>query len=243
MRPRVIAFYQLSRRMWLVLISFLTALLLVASVAYVQASSRLRPLFEVKTEKPVLALTFDISWGTRTPVQVLDILKEHEVRATFFLSGPWVEKNPQIPRRIAADGHEIGSHGYRHINLSQLSFEEIKEEIQKAHASIEKVTGCTPRLIRTPNGDYDNKVIQAAQECGYQVIQWGTDSLDWKNPGTEAIIQRVLTRCHPGDIILMHASDTCQQTPDALPAIIRGLKEKGYQLVTVSELLSLGKGQ
>lgn len=239
MRPRIIAFYQLSRRLRLALTSILALLLLVTSVAYVQASNRLKPIFEVKTAKPVLALTFDISWGTKTPVQVLDILQEHQIRATFFLSGPWVEKNPQLSRRIAAAGHEIGSHGYHHINLSQLSFEEIKGEIRKAHASIEKVTGYTPRLIRTPNGDYDNKVIQAAQECGYQVIQWGTDSLDWKNPGVEAITQRVLSRCHPGDIILMHASDTCQQTPEALPVIIRGLKEKGYQLVTVSELLQL----
>lgn len=110
----------------------------------------------------------------------------------------------------------------------------------KAHYSINKVTGCNPSLIRTPNGDYDNQVITAAEECGYQVIQWGTDSLDWKNPGVEAIVTRVLNRAHDGDIILMHASDTCQQTAEALPRVLEGLKEKGYRFVTVSELLQMG---
>ena len=185
-------------------------------------------------------MTFDISWGTKTPGPVLDILKEQQVQSTFFLSGPWTEKYPDVPRRIAAEGHELGSHGYQHINLSTLPFDGIKTEIMKAHSSIEKVTGRSPSLIRTPNGDFDNNVIKAAEECGYKVIQWGTDSLDWKNPGVDAIVQRVVTRAHSGDIILMHASDTCLQTTEALPQVIKELKAKGYRFVTVSELLQMG---
>lgn len=238
---RIFYFCHLNSRMKILLSLTIAVVLVISSVVIVDAASRLKPIFEVQTEEKVLALTFDISWGTKTPGPVLDILKEHQVTATFFLSGPWVEKYPEISRRIAAEGHEIGSHGYQHINLSTLSFLDIKSEIMKAHQSIQKVTGRNPSLIRTPNGDYDNQVINAAQECGYQVIQWGTDSLDWKNPGVDVIVQRVLTRAHPGDIILMHASDTCLQTAEALPRVLQGLKEQGYRLVTVSELLQLGK--
>ncbi len=237
----LVYFFHLSRRAKFFLALGLACLLMAVSAVYVEAENRIKPIYEVKTSEKVLALTFDISWGTNTPTPVLDILKENDIKATFFLSGPWAQKYPEIPQRVAQDGHEIGSHGQRHINLSTLEASEIKQEIMLAHNILQEVTGTTPRLIRTPNGDYDNQVIIAANECGYQVIQWGTDSLDWKNPGVLAISNRVLTRAHPGDIILMHASDTCKQTVQALPAVIQGLKDQGYRFVTVSELLEMGE--
>ena len=95
-------------------------------------------------------------------------------------------------------------------------------------------------LIRTPNGDYNDQVIEAVKEVDYQAIQWTTDSLDWMNPGVNTIIERVSTRAHPGDIILMHASDTCKQTTEALPTVIKNLKAKGYEIVFVSDLLKEG---
>jgi len=237
----LICFYHLTKRVKFVLALSLAFILIAVSVVYVDANSRIKPIYEIKTSEKVLALTFDISWGTTTPIPVLDLLKENGIKATFFLSGPWAQKYPEIPIRIANDGHEIGSHGQRHINLSTLDSSEIKQEIMLAHNILHEVTGHTPKLIRTPNGDYDDKVVTSANECGYQVIQWGTDSLDWKNPGVEAISNRVLTRAHPGDIILMHASDTCKQTVQALPTIIKGLKEQGYSFVTVSELMEMGE--
>jgi len=90
-----------------------------------------------------------------------------------------------------------------------------------------------------PNGAFDKRVLRIANELGYTVIQWDTDSLDWKNPGVDTIINRVVSRAHPGDIILMHASDSCKQTHEALPVIIDRLRAKGYEFVTVSELLNL----
>lgn len=238
---KIIQFYHFNPRAKIIIALVIAVIIITTSVIYVQAKNRIKPIYEVKTSEKVLALTFDISWGTQTPIPVLDLLKEHGIQCTFFLSGPWAQKYPEIPQRIFNDGHEIASHGQRHINLSSLNFEEIKQEIMQAHTILQAVTGCTPKLIRTPNGDYNDQVILAAQACGYQVIQWGTDSLDWKNPGIEAIINRVLTRAHPGDIILMHASDTCKQTVQALPSIIQGLQEKGYRFVTVSELLEINK--
>ena len=132
------------------------------------AYHRLKPS-EVVTKEKVIALTFDISWGNQTPEPVINILKEHDIRSTFFLSDPWAKQYPEIPRRIKKDGHEIASHGYRHVNLSTLSRAEIKQEIMKAHEALKEVTGVSPSLIRTPNGDYNDEVIKGAEECGYKV--------------------------------------------------------------------------
>ena len=235
--PKFFGFYQMPDKARLALISLAAFVILVSSVAYVQAYGKQKPIYEIKTDKKIVALTFDISWGNKTPMPVLEILKENDIQCTFFLSGPWVKQYPDIARQIKADGHEIGSHGYRHINLSNLGKTEIKEEVMKAHRNIKEVTEVEANLIRTPNGDYNDQVIEAINEVKYQAIQWGTDSLDWMNPGVATIIERVSQRAHPGDIILMHASDTCKQTPEALPTVIKNLKDQGYKFVLVSDLL------
>lgn len=237
--PRIFGFCFLKKRVQRFLIGLIALTVLSSSVVYVQAAYSLKPIYEVKTDQKIVALTFDISWGDTTPTPVLDILQKENIKCTFFLSGPWVKQYPEIPQRIKEDGHEIGSHGYRHINYSTLSKKEVVDEIMKAHKNIEEVTGVVPNLIRMPNGDYNNTVIQATHECKYEAIQWGTDSLDWMNPGVDNIIDRVCKKVHPGDIILMHASDTCKQTAAALPEIIKRLKDQGYQFVTVGELLKL----
>ncbi|MFZ5590543.1 MAG: polysaccharide deacetylase family sporulation protein PdaB [Bacillota bacterium] len=197
-------------------------------------------IYRVDTPEKVAALTFDISWGTRIPGPVLDILKQHGVKSTFFLSGPWAKKYPDLARRLVNEGHEIASHGNRHIDLDKEARNTVMQEIMAAHNDLKQVTGHSPTLIRTPNGAYNDMVLQVARDLNYRVIQWSVDSLDWKKPGQEAIIQRVLNNIHPGAIILMHASDTCTQTPSALPRVISGLQERGYRLVTVSELLQMG---
>jgi polysaccharide deacetylase family sporulation protein PdaB len=199
-------------------------------------------VYKVKTNDKVVALTFDISWGEKVPPPVLGILKHENVKSTFFLSGPWALKHPEIAKRIAADGHEVASHGWHHENYTTLENEVIKEEIRKAHEALVETTGQEPSLIRTPNGDWNERVVKAISAAGYQAIQWSIDSLDWKDIGPQASAKRVLDRLEPGAIILMHASDSAEQTPLALPQIIKGIKEKGHTLVTVSELLQHGRG-
>ncbi|HRY13275.1 MAG TPA: polysaccharide deacetylase family sporulation protein PdaB [Syntrophomonadaceae bacterium] len=237
--PKMFGFYALTPRAKIVLVALISVVLLTTGVMYVQANHKLKPIYEVKTDKKVVALTFDISWGNNTPMPVVEILKQNQIRSTFFLSGPWVKQYPEVPQRIKQDGHEISSHGYRHINLSTLSKAEIKEEIMKAHSNIKEITEVDANLIRTPNGDYNDQVIEAAHEINYEVIQWSVDSLDWMNPGVNSIVERVSKKVHPGAIILMHASDTCKQTTEALPLVIKNLKDQGYEFVTVSELLQM----
>ncbi|HWR56716.1 MAG TPA: polysaccharide deacetylase family sporulation protein PdaB [Negativicutes bacterium] len=237
---RVFGFVEISPRAKLSIIIVLALVFLTSGMYYVQAYHRLKPVTSVQTDKKLLALTFDISWGNKMPGPVMDILAKEKVKATFFISGPWCKQYPELAQRLKSDGHEIGSHGYRHINLSTLSPLEIKEELNKASANIKEVTEVEPRLLRTPNGDYNDAVITTARQNQYEVIQWSVDSLDWMNPGVANISERVLKKAHPGAIVLLHASDTCQQTDKALPIIIKKLKEEGYQLVTVSELFKAG---
>jgi polysaccharide deacetylase family sporulation protein PdaB len=197
-------------------------------------------IYSVKTDKKVVALTFDISWGEERAGPILDVLEQKGVKkSTFFLSSPWAEGHPDIVKRIVDMKYEIGSHGHKHENYSTLSDTDIRKQITMADSILKKVTAKKQlNLIRYPNGDFDKKVLKVADQLGYTSIQWDTDSHDWMNPGVEKIINRVVSKAHPGDIILMHASDSCRQTKDALPQIIDQLRAKGYQFVTVSELIA-----
>lgn len=225
-----------------------TAILLTAGIGYAErdtiaafsgGNQAPQAIYKVDTKEKKIALTFDISWGETRTLPILDVLKQKNVtKATMFLSSPWSQRHPEIVKRIKEDGFEIGSHGHKHDNYSKYSDEEIRSQIGKADTILTEMTGKKPDLIRMPNGDFDKRVLQIAGEMGYTVIQWDTDSKDWTNPGTEAIINNVLSKAHPGDIILMHASDSCKETHLALPVIIDKLRQQGYEFVTVSELIN-----
>ncbi|WP_301173592.1 polysaccharide deacetylase family sporulation protein PdaB [Brevibacillus nitrificans] len=207
--------------------------------AFAGGSQAPQAIYKVDTKEKKIALTFDISWGESRTVPILDILKAKNVtKSTIFLSSPWSQRHPEIVKRIKEDGFEIGSHGHKHDNYSKYTDEEIRSQIGKADTILTEMTGKKPNLIRMPNGDFDKRVLQIAGDLGYTVIQWDTDSKDWTNPGTENIINNVLSKAHPGDIILMHASDSCKETHLALPVIIDKLRQQGYEFVTVSELIA-----
>lgn len=206
----------------------------------VSAPGRVMPLFYVKPKYKELALTFDISWGTKTLPAVLEILRRHGVRATFFLSGPWAEHHPDLVQAIVADGHEIASHGQEHVNLSQYDRATVTGNIQAAHAILTRLAGREPRFFRPPNGDYDDLVVSAARELNYETVIWSVDSLDWKNPGAEYMIRRVSELAFPGAVVLFHASDSSRQIDQALGPVIENLKARGYGLLTLGELVSRG---
>ncbi|NBJ16353.1 MAG: polysaccharide deacetylase family sporulation protein PdaB [Dehalobacter sp. 4CP] len=203
-----------------------------------------KPIYSVKTETKQVALTFDISWGEENVQPILDILKKENIKATFFLSSPWAETKPELVKHIAADGHEIGSHGRRHVDLNTLTADALMKELDTSKEVLERLSDQKINLLRAPNGAYDNQVISVANERGYKVIQWSVDSLDWKRPGADAIVNYVMNGrsknkgASPGDIILFHASDSAPDTPEALPTVLKMLKEKNYEIVTVGKLLS-----
>ncbi len=195
------------------------------------------PIYSVETEKKQVALSFDATWGNEYTQQILEMLKKHNVKATFFLTGGWVEKYPEDVKRIQLEGHDIGNHSENHKMMTELSKEECREEIMEVHDKVKELTDVEMELFRVPYGDYNDQVIKIAKECGYEVIQWSIDSLDWKDYGTESIVKTVLENkeLRNGAIILMH--NGAKYTKDALESVILGLRKQGYEFVPVSKLI------
>lgn len=199
-------------------------------------------IYEVPTSHKVAALTFDVAFGKQVPLAMLRLLNDLKVKkATFFLSGTWVNQYPAIARRIHRQGFELASHGYLHRDYSRHSNIWIDRQVKKAKRAIYRATGVRTNMIRTPSGDLNPRVIQKLRSMGQTIIQWDTDSLDWTMPGVGKIVKRVLRRVHPGDIVLLHACDTWTQTLKALPVIVDALRKRGYRLLTVTELLKYAK--
>ena len=200
-------------------------------------NGRQLPIYCVDTAEKKIALTFDAAWGNEDTAQILEILKKHDVRVTFFMTGGWVESYPDDVKAILAAGHDLGNHSENHKNMSQLSDAEKKEELMKVHEKVRTLTGYEMFLFRPPYGDYDNAVVNVAKENGYYTIQWDVDSLDWKDYGVDSIIKTVTQHKHLGNgsIILCH--NGAKYTAKALDMLIATLKNEGYTFVPVSELI------
>ena len=195
------------------------------------------PIYCVDTEEKKVALSFDAAWGNEDTKRILDILAAHDVHATFFMTGDWVENYPEDVKAIYEAGHDLGNHSANHKNMSELSEEECRQELMDVHEEVRELTGYEMFLFRPPYGDYDNAVIRTAEECGYYSIQWDVDSLDWKDYGVDSIIKTVTQHKHLGNgsIILCH--NGAKYTAEALDALIEGLQEEGYEIVPVSQLI------
>lgn len=199
--------------------------------------SRKLPIYCVQTDAPKVSISFDAAWGNEDTATLLSILEKHNVKATFFMTGGWVASYPDDVKAIAAAGHDLGNHSENHKQMSQLSAEECKQELQSVHDKVKALTGQDMILFRPPYGDYNDNLIDAANSIGYHVIQWDVDSLDWKDYGADAIVSKVLDHKHlgSGSIILMH--NGAKYTKDALDQVITGLKDKGFELVPISQLI------
>ena len=200
-------------------------------------NGRQLPIYCVQTDQKKVALSFDAAWGNEDTQKILEILKKRNVHATFFMTGGWVKNYPEDVKAILAAGHDLGNHSENHKNMSQLSADEQRQELLSVHDRVKELTGYEMFLFRPPYGDYDDSVVLTAKECGYYPIQWDVDSLDWKDYGVEAILDKVLNHKHLGNgsIILCH--NGAKYTAQALDGLIAGLQEKGYQIVPVSELI------
>ncbi len=140
------------------------------------AEKRKIPIYSVETEEKKVAITFDAAWGADDTDTLLALLKEYDVKATFFLCGYWIDKYPEEVKRIYAAGHEIGNHGNTHAHGKQLSLEQNKAEIQGAHDKVKALLGIDMTLYRPPFGEYNNTVVQAAEELNYYTIQWDVET-------------------------------------------------------------------
>lgn len=195
------------------------------------------PIYSVETDRKCVSITFDSAWGNEDLADILDILERNDVRATFFFTGDFIERYPEDIKAIHLAGHDLGNHGENHKLMSRLSAAEMVEEILAVHERIKELTGTEMNLFRPPSGDYNDLLVETAYSCNYFTIQWDVDSLDWKNYGTQEIIDRVIQHknLQNGSIILLH--NGTKYTKDALEPLILSLKDAGYEIVPVSELI------
>lgn len=186
-----------------------------------------------------IALTFDDGPHPNVTPQVLQTLREQNVKATFFMLGSQVEKYPDMAKQVADNGHEIGNHTYSHLNARKRTMVEVAEEIRTTSEMIELATGVKPMLFRPPYGNYTSEVLEYAEQNGYSTVLWSVDSQDWKSKNAGAINNMVTQHAATGSIVLMH--DIHAATAEALPQLIEKLQMEGYQFITISELLLMEK--
>ncbi len=188
-------------------------------------------------QKRQIALTFDAG-SDAVGIAILDVLNKHNIKATFFLTGKWVEKFPAYAQRIVNDGHEIGNHTYSHPDPVKISSSAFLQDIIKGEQAIKSVTGRSPRpYLRFPYGSYNANALKTVGSAGYPLsIQWSLDTIDWQQPSTEVIVSRIESGASNGDIVLMHIGGI--NTSQAVDIVIPKLKASGYQLVTLSQMLN-----
>lgn len=195
----------------------------------------LAPLYQGNPEKKQISFLVNVAWGEEYLEDMLEIMEANEVVSTFFFVGKWIDKNPQLVQEIYMRGHEVANHGYRDtVLMSQLSFEEIKEDITKTNLLIKELTGEETRYFSSHCGELNENILEASAELGVRTVMWSLDTVDWKLPGEDRMAEKILSNSHPGATVLMHPTP---QTPKALELIIEGLKEQEYQMVCLTELI------
>ena len=220
------------------LLSFLTVILLIVSFVSSNVSADDNELIKGENEKKRIALTFDDGPHPRFTGQILDILDEYGVKATFFVIGVNVQNYYESYLKILESGCEIGNHTYSHTNLSSITEEKIRDEILMCADAISSNTGAgSTKLLRPPQGACNSDVKKIAGQLDYDLVFWTIDTMDWAHTPTDAIIDKILREASDGDIILMHdyVSGKCS-APEVLRVIIPALIERGFEFVTVSEM-------
>ncbi|MDX2081847.1 MAG: polysaccharide deacetylase family protein [Terrimicrobiaceae bacterium] len=189
---------------------------------------------------PFIALTFDDGPKPGQTDRLLDILKEKGVKATFFVIGKNVAEYPEIVRRMVDEGHEVANHTWSHPSLTKLGAAAVEREIKQTDAAIVAAGAPQPTIMRPPYGATNARLNQRlSEEFGQKVILWSVDPLDWKIRKAAHVRDHILANTKPGGIVLAH--DIHASTVDAMPGTIDGLKEKGFQFVTVTELLRMDR--
>lgn len=193
------------------------------------------PVYQGDSTTKSIALTFNVDWGEEYIPAILETCQEHNIKVTFFVTGRWAQKFPQLTRQMAREGHEIGSHGYGHPHPNYLSVEQNLADIKKAEKVLIEILGRKPSFYAPPYGEHGPTCLQAAEQGGYRTILWSVDSIDWKFRDRDIIFYRVINKAHNGAIILLHPTEA---TAAALPSIIKELQRQNYSLVTLSDMLS-----
>ena len=239
-----IKIFFIQRKWWTVAACLCLAAVMFYAVNYPAAvgassSARQLPIYCVQRDQKLVSISFDAAWGNEDTQQLIDILSQYKVPATFFVVGEWVDKYPESVKALHDAGHEVMNHSNTHAHYPQLSADQVVADLNACNDKIEAVTGVRPTLVRLPYGDYDDSSVNAVRSIGMEPIQWDVDSLDWKDLAAGEITQRVTSKVQPGSIVLFH--NAALHTPEALPTIIQTLLQEGYTFVPISQIILTGE--
>ncbi|NLO88883.1 MAG: polysaccharide deacetylase family protein [Clostridia bacterium] len=238
--------FYVSRIKILFIIFFLTAASIMGwegiNTYYNQQSSMvtLEPLYQGSPERKDIALTFNVDWGEEVLPDILKLLSEKKIKATFFITGRFAEKFPDLVKKIDTLEFEIGNHGYSHFHPNSSNEEKNKEEILKTEKVFKKLGVRYVKMYAPPYGECSPNVVRWAHDIGYKTVMWTIDTVDWKNKPADEIVNKVINGAHNGAIVLMHPKEA---TLEALPTIIDELKEQGFRFKTISQITPGAKGQ
>lgn len=198
-------------------------------------AEKLLPIYNVETNESKVSLTMNCAWNADDIDIILKVLQDNNIKITFFMVGDWIDKYPDAVKKINEAGQEIGTHSNTHPHVNNLTYEQNVEEIETSNDKIQTIIGNRTKLYRAPYGEYNDTVIKSATEKGYYTIQWSLDTLDYTGKTGEEMWERLNNKLKQGDIILMH--NGTKHTADSLDMIIKNIKEKGLDIVPVSELI------
>ncbi|WP_337098566.1 polysaccharide deacetylase family protein [Paenibacillus sp. YIM B09110] len=197
-------------------------------------------IHEVATKKRLLALTFDDGPDVTYTAQLLQVLAEYGAKATFYMIGSSIEAYSDVAREVHSQGHEIGNHTYNHPHLTKIAPAERKEQLERTDALIKELTGSSPATFRPPYIDFNDDVSEDAADLNYSMIgAVNMEAMDWAAPGVDHIVSKTMEQVRDGGILIFHDGyGDRSQTVEAVRLLLIDLKKRGYQFVTVSELLA-----
>ncbi|HEY8487269.1 MAG TPA: polysaccharide deacetylase family protein [Limnochordales bacterium] len=192
------------------------------------------PVYRGPAHRPWVAFSFNVDWGEEHLPSLLEELDRQKVKASFFLTGRWARRFPQLAELIARRGHEIGNHGMQHLHPKELSDRELERLIVEGERVLEQLTHQRPRLFAPPYGEVDRRIVAVAARLGYYTIMWTVDTLDWQRPPVQSIVDRVAEGLKPGAIVLMHPTEPTLQ---AIGRLVELARRQGLEPVTVGTLI------
>ena len=228
------------KRLWTIsaaLFSIIFTLLVLVSYyrwSGIEANVNKEAIYQGNTGKKVVAICVNVDWGEEYIPAMLEEFKKAQAQVTFFVTGSWAEKNPELLKQMSEAGHSIQNHAYKHVHFSSLSDAEAQAQIKKAEAVIEKIIGKKTRFFAPPYGEQNDRLVKAAGEIGYELIMWSVDTIEWQKPSPQTIVKRVGNKVHNDAIILMHPTDPTLQ---ALPDLLAYLQDQGYGMITIDSIL------
>ncbi|WP_040980198.1 polysaccharide deacetylase family protein [Oceanobacillus jeddahense] len=193
------------------------------------------PIYRGNPEKEMVSFLINVSWGEAYIPEMLQILKDNQVKASFFIEGKWAQNNSSLVKMIEEEGHVIGNHAYDHPDMAALDKSNAYTQIEETNQILKTITGEQPKWFAPPSGSYKDETVETAAELEMETILWTVDTIDWKNPSVSVMVNRIENNVHPGAMILMHPTEASTK---ALEQMINIIKEKDYKIGTVESLLS-----